>query len=1415
MSEQRPTNPRQVGPTDLERNEAIAARIASGQADSGTATRDAILITGNGEKNKNWAGDTVSSVAAAWLRHQSPETIAAMRQEYAQLGGSLRVATRNGTRAKTEQEIARDWIVRVNNLKGARAVDCEGDYSIQPEVIVGDILKLPEGNEVTDLLWARPCPLPVQPETPRDATPPRRDPQPPVEYTAPYVEPTQFNGQGPEWYSRQPTTPGINRNGLINAYEILAATGQFPELFEPGDIAARPYTGAWRTADSGMDGNYHRQGRQGVVHGDQPVAENPTGNRSRQGFDGRQGAFAFGNPLDTPEAQARFLDGDFTGDNNFDLIISNRGPGATIQPRDSMLIGNAFTTTSGAQIPTFTVSQQDKAGRDIWWRDNKAAVSGPLNTHDEVIAYGDFTIANREFARLYPEVKARLEAGDPTLRRDEVQNVLNVGNYIQRNVLVRGAGAQDDMQVVLNDLHARAGRATFPATDASPALVLRDGRSLDILDVPLAELGGGRLRIMSTGERELLEDRWNPNRFEGYKGIENQEFSARVYEVAHRRPNTFEQYIANNRATLVAQSPQQIAATTDRSFDLLFGSHAQPNVGGVNALLTATSTRSEIASSVGHTLVMAYNNPELFGMSRGQVNDILSRATGGDRAAGNEVTDGNRTGYIPNTPISGVPFFADSRGALQEPELLGAALAANAGRDPALAADIAGLLRAAPEAQRVLILHSLSSQPSEAAYHSITAAAGLNDAQKNEVFLSGVQANVYSRTGYTDVAVSAEGRLNDWLTTYESWQANGRQGAAPTVALSPQEIDAARAAGSLSPELDALLRSNNAGIGETLGAVNVNGIGNGDMSATRNYLRTGMTDGAAWDLFFGDASVTAGTPALIAESMQYNPAFANNLMVATLRTEPRAFNNVIGALRERAAEYRGTGFLGIGNASRFDDAANALQTTSGRLQRIDERTWERAAAGDRRAVAAVERAYAPWNDFMNRMSANPTSRDAHLRYAAFDEVFDTIGKDPASRGYLLNTAFQDPQFREAAVEMLALTPMQRQNMREQTLLGKGRDPEHAIPQAVTGPAINASAGRYVASGVDSRGRVTSTLNIQALAAGVEAHAAAAAATAAAANPHIVSATQVSPTGEVLASEPAITGNALPPAATPGSVAALAAANGYSAPADLGAPVAGSVANAVNQMLAADSGPRAGADLQTGAAAAAPTVGVISNVANQYADLLAANGVTAGSAAPTAGSPAAGANGVTAGGAAPTAGSPAAGANGVTAGGAAPTAGGLTVDANGVITAGGPAAGANGVTAGGAVPTAGSPAAGGTAPTAGNPAAGGYSGVTAGSPNANDAALAAGRGVLQAGVVAGGNDPLAAAVTVVTGGIPAIVAGIAATGGTLPGVPGVDPKWVLPFIPGGKTPNEDVPIKPPPFCVPIPRPDGQQTCTPGL
>src|SRR5690606_34485833 len=107
--------------TDEERNAEIAARNG---ADSGDATHDTLLVTGNGLRGDAWAGDTFDSIYAAWNRVNP---------------------------GQMDKAQFREWFLEANRQGIINVEDCEGNPDIAPNVILGTTVKLPEGNEITHL----------------------------------------------------------------------------------------------------------------------------------------------------------------------------------------------------------------------------------------------------------------------------------------------------------------------------------------------------------------------------------------------------------------------------------------------------------------------------------------------------------------------------------------------------------------------------------------------------------------------------------------------------------------------------------------------------------------------------------------------------------------------------------------------------------------------------------------------------------------------------------------------------------------------------------------------------------------------------------------------------------------------------------------------------------------------------------------------------------------------------------------------------------------------------------------------------------------------------------------------------------------------------------------------------------------
>lgn len=584
------------------RNDELKQRAETG-TDSGTGKNDVIIVTGNGLKGATWAGDTVDTIARAWL-----DANADSGMKFGQV---------------------RDWIIRNNNLKTVNGENCEGILSRVPNIRINQELKLPEGNEIAQLNWKYACPLPVAPIIEQIAgAPPAIVPA--MELPAP---PATI---APEYYPFQATTQGDNNNGLINAYETLAATGvePFTSYYRRPDIYARE--GSNKTPRTGMQNDYMNQGPR---KDDSALSSRDNGSpKLTEERHGVQGAFYGGNlsvgdkRVADPEAQERFLRGEgFTGNDNHDWVWS-RGPilnipvGGTREPRKDMHIGQTSTTVDGAIMPTYTLSTEDFVNRDIWFFNNPAQTSAPVATHDRAKAYGDYFITSQEFKAKSQSLISRLEGGDQTITRAEVQDVFNVGNYAQMNVLVRDAGIHHDLQTVLGSIEGRFANYQYPATDVGAAPVLRNGVSPEIFNTPVAELGGYRLKVASRERFDELSKQYGAGfRFDGFEGIEGREMTG-AYTAIHQRPTVVGQFIGENRATLVRDSQDVAGQKSTAALNAFLGTVDAPNGAGAAALWAQAAERPEIATALANTLSQAYNNPKLYGFQdRNEVAGLVDR----------------------------------------------------------------------------------------------------------------------------------------------------------------------------------------------------------------------------------------------------------------------------------------------------------------------------------------------------------------------------------------------------------------------------------------------------------------------------------------------------------------------------------------------------------------------------------------------------------------------------------------------------------------------------------------------------------------------------------------------------------------------------------------------------------------------
>lgn len=994
--------------------------------------------------------------------------------------GQIAAAVKEAGDPRSIEAIQRE-IVLTNRLRTRNGVACTGQNIRDAVVHPGQELIVPR--------------MPVAFEAHYDCPPERRRPVEPVEELTVQTPPAPRVTNSviaPEFYPYQATTQFDNRNGYTNAIEMLASTGvePFASAYQRGDIAARnASTGAPR---SGMDGRYMLQGRQRSDNSTTNVDNAfPTLRETRRG---RQGEFFFGGldvgatPEETQRNQRLFLDGDFTGENEGNWVSTRVGGGiigGTGTARGNLRIGQTSTTVDGATMPTYTVSTNDFTGRDNWFRNNNTQTSAPIGTYDRMLAYGDYTIAANEFRTGFTALKTRLEAGDPTITRADVQNVFNAGNYAQMNMLVRSTGMQNDLQSVMGEINTRFANYQWPATDTSPPLNLRNGVSPEIMNTPVAELAtparptGYALTVMGAERRDQLADQYGAGwRFDGLAGIEGQPITG-AYRVIHQRPSAVGQYIAENRANLVRGSQEESGQRSGVAVAAIVGTPDAVNAPGVTALWGVAAERSEVGTTLGQLYSRAYNNPELYGFANKRaVAEAIVRATGGDVNAADQIT--NRGG------TSIVPLWQDDEGRLRDPLAFSRAVAANAG-NPEVQADTVRLLTAAPTADRVAVLESLAADPRTVgnaingmpqSLAAVAAAAGAPLDRTSPLFTGAVDSIVYSQPGFSEVTVSGRGWVDDWLATRRSWEANGRQGADPVLALTPAEAARLQASNELPADVAAA-------IGENRGNRTVNVV-SGDVSRTRTAFASGDSAGAFNELVSGDQAQRSGSAQVVVEAIRFNPALAGNVIAATMRRDPQAFDGAITALRERDRETRGGGvpifgrLFGLLDDDQFGQAADALQSSQRRVARLDESVWTAAAGGDARAQRQVNEAMKPWNDFNARIMSNPTSNGTHLRYAAFEEVWDAVSRDPRGQAAVTATLSAEPQFQAAAVDILRLTPMERDNMQETQFVGRGpgaANRNRAIPAPVTSPAIDAASNLFVSYGPTGRnGRIAATVN---------------------------------------------------------------------------------------------------------------------------------------------------------------------------------------------------------------------------------------------------------------------------------------------------------------------------------------------------
>ncbi|MDX2094487.1 MAG: hypothetical protein SFW64_00865 [Alphaproteobacteria bacterium] len=98
--------------------------------DSGKADYDLYTIRGNGKRGKEWEGDGLRSVYNAWSKANPG------KYNYKEFAA---------------------WVIEHNDLKTVKGVPCKGDPTLEPNLILGSTIKLPEGNEIGDFELLKIC----------------------------------------------------------------------------------------------------------------------------------------------------------------------------------------------------------------------------------------------------------------------------------------------------------------------------------------------------------------------------------------------------------------------------------------------------------------------------------------------------------------------------------------------------------------------------------------------------------------------------------------------------------------------------------------------------------------------------------------------------------------------------------------------------------------------------------------------------------------------------------------------------------------------------------------------------------------------------------------------------------------------------------------------------------------------------------------------------------------------------------------------------------------------------------------------------------------------------------------------------------------------------------------------------------
>lgn len=1016
--------------TDEERNAEIAARKG---ADSGTAAYDTLVITGNGLKGNAWAGDTFDAVYKAWAEANP---------------------------GKMNKAAFREWFIKNNGSAIINVEDCKGNLTTAPNVILGSTVKLPEGNEITELMWKWACPKPTPPMPQLPAEPPVA---PPPAREMNIISPVDYASQDTPSQDGKIWPVGSSAHAL----ETLARSGLNPaftrEYYRLANVAARySEKGAGRSGQIGGHVNGNQAGDHLYEGDDLPfnLGESDQSNLDNDDSKRRHGAMgpkgvvgrAVGGPrvrVYVPGSTEIQEDGSYKRSDETNVQVAFGGNYAIAEGAFAVPIGNlanlpigiaagkasnqvalpAETRRWGISQSSATLAAVNFAGFHNAFRDQQARQTGVLETPDRIYAYMHCLNAEEAF------VKA-MESVDKATTQPEKQAAAE-------KALIAWRDFSDNAQTKIVDSKiggrvdaiGKGTRAYFESIGVDVKEIdtnLKNQPHLQVVDMPQEQLES--LQSYQSQKDKRYADI--------VPGKTNEAFAA-TEKYAFRIQNEFDRDRAQGKANIVPE--RDLQASTAKAWDAIA---SQPD--SVKEIGRFVQTNSNAQIQIEQMLRDVHKNYKNYGFKNQKEADAVIRPFyTPDDIANKELAklhqkEIERKGstiplfFVKDQPfpISQPQVFAPQigRNIEKDPEAFVALM--NRVTDPSLGVDKQG--RSDGRRFGIGIMRSFGAEMLPAGSSEGQTPAGfaaliapLSVADQALVRQTVLDITSYAQSGASGVSNKGINRTDTLLRGAQE-EAKGIVGVTTDATRKQDEL-------ALSGKFDTLYNT---------GAFNskplAEAVKRGDNQAIFN------------ELFLSEEALATGAASAAVKALGNNEALARDVISRALVEDPKVLNGPVDALRDMADSAVKNQYNPLANAIAKGQESGALYAESHK---------------DEDLVNAVGE-FAVFFTKMERRAqgdSHISNNDSALRFNALKGFLSTISDDKVATAKVLKMIGSVPEMRDALIRATpdALSYVDGLRHTNAGVTQKG----NPLPGGTTDTDAEYNA-RYFAVDRDEKGKVT-------------------------------------------------------------------------------------------------------------------------------------------------------------------------------------------------------------------------------------------------------------------------------------------------------------------------------------------------------